>query len=750
MRARPVEPQYDIDIGSLPSVLRRRAGVLAIAAAAVGSLTYGALLLVPSKYSSETQIRVGTAAAGDGGRGGAAIEAAGHLVDREAIASRVQELRSPDLAKRLASELKLNSRPEFNSALDGNTLLGRITRMTGFGGPRPGETEEERVLAAYYRALQVYQVKDTRVINLEFSANDGELAARAANRLIELYQDLLRQRGVTETSDTNAWLLPEIEKRTSELAAAEAEVERFRSTANLFRGGSSQSSGLAEQQISDLASELTRVRAQRSEVEARAQAARELAGRGVPDAIPDVQKSPVIQGLIAQRVRAERDLAEAATQLLPAHPRMKQLNAHVADIRRQVQREASTIVEGLEREVKALALREQLQQRTLDEAKSRLGRGAGDRVRLAQLEDDAKAKRRELDGLRERYESGRSRGTSKAVPVEIQVIATARPSSRPSSPNRVSIAALAAAATFVLGMVAIAFRELLSGGARRSSPRSKGSRLESEATVGQTVEPTLTTADGLPVQEVREPASVLGRSKTRQVEQVQPSAQEHQLQGAVSSVVERLLANSGGQDGYRSIVVGKDSTVDARHEATAIARSMSRSGRRVVLVDWSLDGQGISEGLGVASAPGFTELLTGTATFDDVIQTIPDGDVHLVPCGRAMAAGPGGLEANRLNLLLDALDEAYSDVVITGRHDAIRDLFLAIEGRVDAGVLVVREPGERDGTSKALAQRFLGFDVTEIDVMHLVIGGESVASAKSGMRRGMRSMSVKQPAASIG
>ena len=50
----------------------------------------------------------------------------------------------------------------------------------------------------------------------------------------------------------------------------------------------------------------------------------------------------------------ERDLAEASTQLLPAHPRMKQLNANVADIRRQVQREAATVVDGLEREAKVL------------------------------------------------------------------------------------------------------------------------------------------------------------------------------------------------------------------------------------------------------------------------------------------------------------------------------------------------------------------------------------------------------------
>ncbi len=313
MRSSRHPQQNDIDLSSLPSALARSAKPLIIAAGAVGLLTYAGLLMVPSRYASEAQIGVGRPGIGSGGRGAAGGAEVALQVDREAIASRVHELRSPDLARKLATELKLNQRPEFNSALDTQGMLGNLMRIAGVGGPRPGETEEERVLAAYYRALQVYQVKDTRVITLGFTARDGELAAAAANRLIELYQDWLRQQGVTETTDANAWLAPEIEKRTRELANAEAEVERFRSTANLFRGGGNQPSGLAEQQLTDIVSELTKARAQRGEAEARARTAREMMTRNIPDAIPDVQKSPVIQGLIAQRVRAERDLAEASS-----------------------------------------------------------------------------------------------------------------------------------------------------------------------------------------------------------------------------------------------------------------------------------------------------------------------------------------------------------------------------------------------------------------------------------------------------
>jgi uncharacterized protein involved in exopolysaccharide biosynthesis len=732
MPARSPDPHGDLDLSTLPSVLRRKAGRIAVVAAGVGLLTYGALLLVPSRYTSEAQIRIGAPSLADSSRGAASAETVALSVDKEAIASRVQELRSPDLAKKLAAELRLAARPEFNSALGSEGLLGGILHSLGLRGSRAGETVEERVLAAYYRALQVYQVKDTRVITLSFTARDGDLAARAANRLIELYEVWLRERGVTESSDAHAWLVPEIEKRTRELSAAEAAVERFRATANLYRGGGSQPSDLAQQQLSDLASELTRVHAQRSEAEARAQAARELMRRNAPDAIPDVQKSPVIQGLIAQRVRVEREYAEAASQLLPAHPRMKQLAANVADVRRQIQREAASVVSGLEREVKALTLREELQKRTIEEAKAGLGSKADDRVRLAQLEDEVKAKRGELEGLRQRYEASRSRGTSQSVPVEVQVIATARPSSIPSRPNRLQIALLAAAATFVLGLVAVLFRELLSAGSRSVAPGRPAARSLRRENAEETVlRPTL------PVQaRPRISAGGLGQISGG-------TKDDGETLGSIAAVVDRLIANAAGQTGYRTLIVGQAIDTDVRGEAVELASALSRAGRQVVLVDWSLDGIGLAPDLGVASSPGFTNLLGDDASFEDVIRPIAESALHFVPCGTARPAGAGDIDPDRINLLLDALDEAYEDVVITGPYAAARDYFRAIEGRVDAGVLVgsVIVPDDADVGSE---QRLLGFDVTEIDVIHLNTGRTSSSNRQGGRRSGSRGTTSSQ------
>ena len=96
----------------------------------------------------------------------------------------------------------------------------------------------------------------------------------------------------------------------------------------------------------------------RAEAEARAREAREIAARGAGETLPDVQKSQLVPRLVEQRVRVERQIAELSATLLPAHPRMKQLNADLAGLNRQIRTEVGKIVDGLEREAKVSAMRE--------------------------------------------------------------------------------------------------------------------------------------------------------------------------------------------------------------------------------------------------------------------------------------------------------------------------------------------------------------------------------------------------------
>ena len=160
-------------------------------------------------------------------------------------------------------------------------------------------------------------------------------------------------------------LQPKIDKLVKEVADAEEAVENFRAQANIFKGGPN-NTGLNQQQLGDITAELTKAQSARSEADARAQSVREMVRAGNAESLPDVQRSPLIQNLVQQRVRVERQISELSATLLPAHPRMRQLRADLEGLQRQIKSEVGKIVEGVEKSASIAASREASVRQSLD------------------------------------------------------------------------------------------------------------------------------------------------------------------------------------------------------------------------------------------------------------------------------------------------------------------------------------------------------------------------------------------------
>jgi hypothetical protein len=82
------------------------------------------------------------------------------------------------------------------------------------------------------------------------------------------------------------------------------------------------------------------------------------------------------------------------------------------------------------------------------------------------------------------------------------------------------------------------------------------------------------------------------------------------------------------------------------------------------------------------------------------------------------------IEADRANLVLDALDEAYDQIVVTASHARARALFKATEGRFDVGILLAAaDTGQTRGGS--VDSTFLGYEVADLEIIR--VGAEAAA-----------------------
>ncbi len=216
---------------------------------------------------------------------------------------------------------------------------------------------------------------------------------------------------------------------------SEAAAERFRSSQGLYAGSNNVT--LNAQQLSELNSQLILAKAQRSEAEARARLIQKMLDDGGDiDATPEVLKSDLIGRLIEQRVQVQRELAQLSATLLPSHPRVKQLNSELADVREQIRDEAAKIVKGLTNEAEVASARETSLRNSLNDTKAQAS-GQGDaEIKLRALEREAKANRDLLESYLARYRDASSRHDMGAVPAQAAIVSRAHASILPSFPKR--------------------------------------------------------------------------------------------------------------------------------------------------------------------------------------------------------------------------------------------------------------------------------------------------------------------------
>jgi len=736
MQPRSTAAPDDIQMSTVFEALKRRAPWLILASAVIGAATFAILSMMAPRYLSEAELAIvaqGSANAfADTRSPSASPDLVTTRMDKEAINTHVKAMQSPELLEQIAAKLHLKDRPEFNSELGPVDTLGRILRLVGIGGPKSGESERDRVMSAFRSRLQVYSAKESRFIGVRVTSIDPQLAADIANGLAENYRASIAEQGVVEVDDQQDVLRGKISKLTPEVAAAETEVDRYRGEIDGFRGGA-QNTGLNEQQMSELTGELTKAKAARGEADARAKSAREMMKLGSADALPDVQKSPLIQNLVQQRVRIERQISEQSATLLPGHPRMRQLNADLAGLKLQLKGEVAKIVDSLDKEARVAQGREDSIEKSLADIKARVVTNAPEEAKLRQLEANAKAKRTELDNLQARLESNRKKLDTRAQPVEAQIISKAQPDSVPIFPKKVQLSALMVFASLMFGtawtVAKTLFHSARGGGTIAARSRPDPSSLRAEPVLTAQPRPV---AQSQPKPKVElEPQAKVQPQPQPQSQPMSPSPVREEMEAPplpmppqatvviekdMTALARRLKGARSTDNGHRTILTGETASIDASAEALELAKAIATDGQYVLVVDWSPTGEGFAGSAALDTSKGFNDLLRGEALFDEIIQRLPGSTVHAIASGKAFDNADHDIDPDQLNLILDALDEAYDQIIVAGRHDEARNLFETIEGRFDTGILVADPPRVPPILVDA-SGIFLGFEVSDIDVI---------------------------------
>lgn len=683
------QQDVDIDLGGLfRAVWDRRVKVL-LATVAVAALAFGAAKMIAPDYQSETRVLIESREPEFSGPNQASQAGADRVFDESGILSQVQVLKSADLIKQVARNMKLYELKEFDPS-SAPSALSDLLVMLGLKKNPLEMPPEERVLKEFSDKLQVYQVEKSRVIAIGFTSKDRQLAAAVPNEMAKVFLALQSGAKLDTNSEATRWLEPEIANLREKVRDAEAKVAAYRASSDLLPTG--ETTNFATRQLTDISTELTRVRGERANAEARAAGVRSaLASGRAPDTIADVVGSQMIQRLKETEANLQAQVADLSTTLLDGHPRLKALKSQLEGIRGQISSETRKILTSLENEAKVGELREQQLTQQLNALKAQSARAGEEEVGLRALEREATAQRQLLETYLARYREATSRTVENATPADARVISSAVVPTGASFPKVLPITIVAALATFLLTCIGIMLGELFSGRALRPVAAT-GER----APVHPRPALAASVAD-LPPVEMAQASPAIAPAADDAVDllpamdvSLAPDIEEEAAEAdfSIEAVAEHLRATNvrvaisvspGGDEGSTATVM--------------LARLLAEEELKVVLID--LTGSACPTRLMARSRqlPGITNLLAGEVPFTDTIHADRFSDAHIIPQGDAdPRQAMRGID--RLKMIIDALTNAY-DLVLLECGPADEMAVEKIAGR-DGAEIILSAPSVSD------------------------------------------------------
>lgn len=350
-RLRPARTPADTsaEIGDLWRILGARRAWLIGTALLLGGIALAYGLLAPSVYSATAQILIDPrdkqivtndvnpiAMAPDGG----VIQ----------VESQARVIESDSVLTRAAITANLLADPDFGGTEAGllRRIMAAIPGLGGMSAAQDGGSPEARAVRAMRRKLAVKRADKVFVVDVVFTANDPDKAARIANAIAEAYLQDQSAARAEAANRASAALRAKLDDLRQQVNQAENRVETFKAANGLISSGGRL---VGEQQLTESNNRIVAARARTAEARTRLQQIKDARGTAFgPDATPEAIQSSVVERLRSQFAELASKEADLRTQLGARHPFIEAVRTQKQEVRRLIESELNRIAKSAETE----------------------------------------------------------------------------------------------------------------------------------------------------------------------------------------------------------------------------------------------------------------------------------------------------------------------------------------------------------------------------------------------------------------
>ncbi|MEZ5353434.1 MAG: polysaccharide biosynthesis tyrosine autokinase [Bryobacteraceae bacterium] len=344
-------------------------------------------------------------------------------------------------------EAKLRTEGKFRLEPRRNTWKAKA----GLVSADPADRDTAIAVAA--SGLTIKASATTRIIEIVCDSPDPELAAAFANTLAESYIEMNLESRWKATQKTGEWLTRQMRDLKAKWEEAEDELNRYAVSSNLMFTGQNGGDNVAEEKLRQLQTELSKAQADRVANQSR----HELALSGDPERLGEVLESESLRSYKQKLAELRRQAAELSATLTPEHYRVKRVEAQLAQMQTDLDRERANIVQRIRADFEGSRKREQLLEAAYETQSQLVSRQSSQSIQYNILKRDAETSRQMYESMLQKVKEANVASALRAS--SVRIVEPAYPPSAPYRPDRRRGAILGCIAGIFFGAGLVLLRE---------------------------------------------------------------------------------------------------------------------------------------------------------------------------------------------------------------------------------------------------------------------------------------------------
>ncbi len=251
------------------------------------------------------------------------------------MGTQIDIIRSTSVAAKVMDELKLDEDPGWADAF----------------GEDDQSTIRQLIIQFLLENLEVSPSRESRIVNVYFTAEDPIFAATVANSFTQKYIETNLDLSVNPAHRSAEWFNQELERLRAQLQMAQEKLSAYQLENGILI--ENRDNDLAVEKMNGLSRDLLTARTERAAAESRRQEIDKfIKGSGGYGGLAEVQSNLLVQRIKGDLLQKEAELSQISSRLGQNHPEYNRIRSEVSALRSKLAGETNQIGQAVLLEAK--------------------------------------------------------------------------------------------------------------------------------------------------------------------------------------------------------------------------------------------------------------------------------------------------------------------------------------------------------------------------------------------------------------